>query len=156
MTALTTLRQARESAIAQRCTYIVTVTSPGTITIAPQLAGTPNCSLNVTATLPSDVSFDVEPGVPSTVSTVPDGMGLGASTGAINFDVNVGAGGSNVIYFWPDGSARDVAGNLNDGIVYIARPGQIATSRAITLRGLTGRLRGWRLEPGAPTPWVRI
>lgn len=153
MTTLTTLRQAREVAIAQRQTYIVTLTAPGTITIAPQLALAN--SLNVTAALPSDVSFDVEPGVPSSVTTVPDGMGLGASTGAIDFDVNVGPGGSNVIYFWPDGSARDIYGNLNDGIVYIARPGQLPTSRAITLRGLTGRLRGWRLEPGAPTPWIR-
>lgn len=153
MTTLTTMRQARETAIAQRRTYILTFTAPGTMTIAPQVAGTG--ALNLTTTLPSDVSFDAEPTIPNTVTTVPDGLGLGASTGAIDFDVNVGAGGASVIYFWPDGSARDVAGNLNDGVVYIARPGQVATSRAITLRGLTGRLRGWRLKPGASTPWVR-
>ena len=154
MTTLTTMRQARETAIAQRRTYILTFVAPGTITVAPQVAGTG--SLNLTATLPSDVSFDAEPTIPNSVATVPDGIGLGASTGAIDFDVNVGAGGSSVIYFWPDGSARDVAGNLNDGVVYIARPGQLPTSRAITLRGLTGRLRGWRLQPSAPTPWIRI
>ena len=156
MTTLTTLRQARETAIAQRCTYTVTFTAPRTITVAPQLAGIPNCLLNLTATLPSDVAFDVEPGVPGSVTLVPDGIGLGAATGAIDFDANVGAGGSNVIYFWPDGSARDVAGNVNDGIVYIAKPGQLTSSRAVTLRGLTGRLRGWRLEPSATTPWIRI
>ncbi len=153
MTTLTTMRQARETAIAQRRTYILTFTAPGTMTIAPLVAGTG--ALNLTTTLPSDVSFDAEATIPNTVTTVPDGLGLGASTGAIDFDVNVGAGGLSVIYFWPDGSARDAAGNLNDGVVYIARPGQVATSRAITLRGLTGRLRGWRLKVGASTPWVR-
>jgi prepilin-type N-terminal cleavage/methylation domain-containing protein len=153
-TTLATLRRAREAAITQRQTYKVTFTAPGTITVAPTTALTG--SLNITATLPSDVAFDVEPGVPNSVSTVPDGLGLGASTGAIDFDATQGAGGLTVVYFWPDGSARDGAGNLNDGIVYIARPGQLSTSRAITVRGLTGRLRGWRLEPGVATPWIRI
>jgi len=45
----------------------------------------------------------------------------------------------------PDGSAHDVNGNLNSGIVYVARNGDLYSSRAITLYGATGRIRGWRL-----------
>ncbi|HLH08434.1 MAG TPA: prepilin-type N-terminal cleavage/methylation domain-containing protein [Terriglobales bacterium] len=152
---LEAMRQARETAVSQCRIYILTFTAPGTITVAPQNPGVSD--LNLKITLPGDVSFDAEPSLPNTKATVPDGIGLGAATGAINFDVNVGAGGSNVIYFWPDGSARDVNGNVNDGIVYLARPGSVTTSRAVTLRGLTGRLRGWRLVPnGAATQWTRI
>jgi hypothetical protein len=50
-----------------------------------------------------------------------------------------------MIYFQPDGSAQDANSNINNGVVYIARPGDLASSRAITLWGATGRLRGWRL-----------
>ena len=38
---------------------------------------------------------------------------------------------------------------LNNGVVYIARTGFIDTSRAITLWGATGRLRGWRAYKNA-------
>jgi hypothetical protein len=51
-----------------------------------------------------------------------------------------------VIYFYPDGSAEDVIGNVNNGVVYVAMPGFVNTSRAITLWGATGRLRGWRIN----------
>ena len=154
-TTLSTLRQAREAAIAQRRVYIVTFATPGTITLASQNPASD--ALNLTLNLPSDVSFDAEAGIPNTAGTVPDGMGLGTSTGAIDFDVNVGSGGSKVIYFWPDGSARDLVGNLNDGVVYIARPGSLMTSRAISLRGLTGRIRGWRLtQTAGVTKWYQI
>ncbi len=47
--------------------------------------------------------------------------------------------------FMPDGSARDVNGNLNSGILYLARNGDLYSSRAVTLYGATGRIRGWRL-----------
>ena len=66
---------------------------------------------------------------------------------AIDFDQGIVAGAKNVIYFYPDGSAADVLGNVNNGVVYIARPGFIDSSRAITLWGATGRLRGWRRLP---------
>lgn len=155
MTTLTTLRQAREAAVTQRRLYVVTFTVPRTMTIVPQNPAVD--ALNVTATLPDDVSFDAQPGLPNTATTVPDGMGSGSSTGAIDFNVRVGAGGSNVIYFWPDGSARDRFGNINDGVVYIARPGELLSSRAITLRGLTGRIRGWRLRLSAGVgKWSQI
>lgn len=142
---LMAIRRAREAAIAERRVYMVSFTAPGTVSITQVVTGT----VTFNTTLPSDVTFDAEPGIPNTATTTPDGFGTGASSGAIDFDVNVGAGGANTIYFYPDGSARDVNNNINNGVLYIARPGDIRTSRAITVWGLTGRIRGWRIYQNA-------
>jgi hypothetical protein len=73
---------------------------------------------------------------------------------AIDFDQGIAVGAKNVIFFYPDGSAADVAGNVNNGVVYITRPGDINNSRAITLWGATGRLRGWHIyKNGAQYYW---
>jgi hypothetical protein len=80
----------------------------------------------------------------------PDGFGIGGT--AIDFDQGVAGGAKNVIYFYPDGSAEDVNGNVNNGVVYIALTGNtgfVSTSRAITLWGATGRLRGWHIYQNA-------
>lgn len=138
---LMAIRRAREAAIAERRVYMVAFTAPNTVSITQVVTGT----VTFSTTLPSDVAFDAEPGIPNTATTTPDGFGTGPSSGAIDFDVNVGAGGANTIYFYPDGSARDAANNINNGVLYIARPGDIRTSRAITVWGLTGRIRGWRI-----------
>jgi len=153
-TTLMAMRQARDISVAQRQIYFVTLSNaavPNTITITQGSTGT------VTATyfLPTDVAFDAEPGLPTSPTvapTTPDGFGLGAT--AIDFDQGIALGAKNVIYFYPDGSAADVLGNVNNGVVYVARPGFIDTSRAITLWGATGRLRGWHaFKNGANYYW---
>jgi prepilin-type N-terminal cleavage/methylation domain-containing protein len=147
-TTLMTIRRARETAIAQRRTYIVTFNNaavPNTVTIAPASV-TPG-GLNVTYTLPNDVLFTALAGLPA---IGPDGFGTGAT--AIDFDQNVGGGNKTSIYFYPDGSAQDINNNTNNGVVYMGRNGDLYSSTAITLWGATGRLRGWRLvNAGAPT-----
>lgn len=140
-TTLMTMRRAREAAIAERRTYIVTFdngVTPNAITITPGSV-TPG-GLTLTITLPPDVSFRAEPGVPN---LGPDSFGTGGT--AIDFDQNVPGGVKNAVYFLPDGSAQDVNSNMNNGVVYLARTGELYSSRAITLWGATGRLRGWRL-----------
>jgi hypothetical protein len=108
--------------------------------------------LNVTYTLPDDIKFWIEPGVPNTATTTPDGFGTAGH--AIDFDVNVGAGGLSNVYFYPDGTAEDSANNLSNGVVYIARQGELTSSRAITVWGSTGRIRGWRLyKQGGGYAW---
>ena len=136
---LTTLALARERAEAERRVYLVTFTAPGTITVTQSATGI----VVQTTTLPSDVAFSNEVGIPSTALTTPDGFGTGAF--AIDFDIGAGPGGINAVYFYPDGSARDVNGRLNNGVVYIARPGELMSSRATTVFGITGRVRGWQL-----------
>jgi Tfp pilus assembly protein FimT len=144
-TALMTLRRAREAAIAERRVYMVTFTAPRTVSITQTATGI----VTFSTTLPTDIAFDAEPGIPNTAATTPDGFGLGPATGAIDFDVNVGTGGANTVYFYPDGSARDVNNIINNGVVYVARPGELTSSRAITVWGLTGRIRGWRIYQNA-------
>lgn len=153
-TTLMAMRQARDSAVAERDTYLVTFSNasvPNTVTLTRESTGV----VAVTYQLPNDVSFDNESGIPSSPTTqpiTPDSFGSGAK--AIDFGQGIGAGGLNTLYFHPDGSAQDSIGRINNGVIYIARPGDLYSSRAITLWGTTGRLRGWRLvKNGASNKW---
>ncbi len=155
-TTISTMDSARARATSLRRTYLVTLTLPGTITITDAVDAT--APPVMVSTLPSDVSFDAESGIPATNPTAPDRLGNGQPDGPICFDIGVTVNCSNSFLFYPDGSARDAAGNVNNGVVYIARPGEVRTSRAITLYGLSGRLRGWRLAQltgGAATNYWR-
>lgn len=138
-TTLAALRQAREAAINERRVYIVTFTAPSTITLTQAATGV----VTGTYTLPLDVTFRNEPGIPNTAATTPDRFGTGSL--AIDFDQNVTLGAKNQLYFQPDGSSQDINNNTNSGVVYIARTGDLYSSRAITVWGATGRIRGWRL-----------
>jgi hypothetical protein len=143
------LRMAHEEAMAKRLQYIVTLQAPGTILTQWTKAG---IGLQTERSVPiSDgIQFTLVNGMPTGFRT-PDGFGTG--TLAIDFNQATGGGG-NVIYFQPDGTAVDAAGNPNNGVVYIAKPGQVSTSRAITLFGATGRLKTWHIsQQGANVTW---
>ncbi len=151
-TTLAAMRQARDNAVSQRTSYSVTFTSTVTplvnsITVAPTLTGGFQGSQStLTYTLPTDVSFLAQSGLPS---PGPDGFGTGAS--AIDFgwtSSGTGSGGTTVVYFCPDGSSQassNCTASWSGGVVYVARAGDLLSSRAITLWGGTGRVRGWRL-----------
>jgi prepilin-type N-terminal cleavage/methylation domain-containing protein len=144
-TTLATMRLARQMAIGKRNTYSVTFNNgavPNTITINDLNPLSP--AVVETITLPPDTAFSNVAGIPNTAATTPDHFGTGNA--AIGFDQGVAPGVPNVIYFLPDGSAQDAGNNINNGVLYIARPGTLMSSRAITLWGATGRLRGWRLD----------
>jgi prepilin-type N-terminal cleavage/methylation domain-containing protein len=162
-TTLMALRRAHDQAAADMRVYQVTFSNPvpgingGTVTVTQDIPGSP---VLFTATLPADVTFHIEPGIPTSPSvapTTPDGFGSGAN--AFDFDWP-SVGGSNVIYFYPDGSAQDAGpngGNVNNGVVYLGVPGQLATCRAVSLWGYTGRLRGWQLNNTAGVwSWTQI
>jgi prepilin-type N-terminal cleavage/methylation domain-containing protein len=161
------LRTARQRAISERKQYIVCfgVAAPlGALTpmgapnassvqmfrwdVGTALSAAVQVSNN---TLPSDILFQTLSGLPNTAATVPDGFGNGGT--AIDFDQGVAAGIKNQVMFMPDGSAHDTNGSSNSGIVYVARTGDLYSSRSVTLYGATGRIRGWRLinSAGAPT-----
>jgi len=115
-----------------RPTITITLASTGVMTQITQL--TP------------DVNFCVQSGIPNSSTappTTPDGFGTGAN--AIDFDMGGTAGVKNQIYFFPDGSARDINGAINNGVLYLAQPGTLLSSRAISIYGISGRIRGWRL-----------
>jgi prepilin-type N-terminal cleavage/methylation domain-containing protein len=142
---LMTLRNTRQLAVDDRKTYFVTFALPQTMQVWRQDQGSPALPPPVLLNayqLPYDVKFDTEPGIPTTATTTPDGFGTALSP--LDFDQGSGGGGTT-IYFKPDGGAYDLAGNVNNGVVYMAHPGDLYSSRAITLYGLSGRMRGWRL-----------
>lgn len=162
-TALTQLRVARERAIAERTRYIVSfganapplgvsgvgIQAPDAQSIQLWHWGVatpvspPPLSIS-SVELPFDVKFQAVAGLPS---PGPDGWGTGAAP--IDFDQGVGAGGLNYVMFLPDGSSQDEQGNSNSGVLYLSRAAVLQTSKAITVFGTTGRVRGWYLNAGA-------
>jgi len=154
---LTAIRQTRDYAVGQRQQYSVTfnnAVTPNTVTITQ----TGNGNVLATYPLPTDVAFLAVAGLPAPPNT-PDGFGNG--TVAIDFDQGIAAGTKNVIYFMPDGSAQDIAGNLNNGVLYVALGNGIdaGTARkschAITVWGATGRIRGWKIDYTGGAPFWR-
>lgn len=165
-TTLAAMRQARDNAVSQRTSYSVTFSSsvhPNTITVSPTLAGFQGDQNTVVYQLPTDVSFDIESAAASTPT--PDAYGTGANAIDFGYTANgTGTGGQATVYFCPDGTAQDAeggagncAGSWDGGVVYIARPGELMSSRAISLWGGTGRMRGWRLysNGGGGYQWLR-
>jgi type II secretory pathway pseudopilin PulG len=161
-TTLTTLRRAHDQAQNDMRIYLVQFTAPGTITVSQTnpAGGNVGCvipatgSVLFTATLPSDVSFQVESGAPTsntTAPTTPDAFGTAGF--AIDFDQGYNAGYTYVC-FNPNGTASDGAGNINNGVIYLGRSNDEYSGRAVTLWGATGRIRGWRLyASGAGAAW---
>ena len=157
-TTLATMRQARDCAISQRTSYQVTLSqavvgsTPSKIAVSATLAF-PGDPCTATYTLPTDVLFQNNSAIASTPP--PDsgaGSNFGSGSSAIDFGYTPGGGtgGQSTIYFCPDGSAQTTStcagsGNWDDGVVYMARTGDLLSSRAVDLWGATGRVRGWRL-----------
>jgi type II secretory pathway pseudopilin PulG len=150
------MRRAHERAIDERRIYRVTFVAPQTIQLA---VGTPaNLQARITGSaaafsqaqpplvLPQGIQFSAVPGIPAAAGAVPDGFGTGAT--AIDFDVDNG-GGQTQIFFQPDGRALDAQNRLNNGVVYIADPNQLLSSRAVSLYGSTGRVKAWSLLKNA-------
>jgi len=105
-----------------------------------------------TIDLPYDMQFQALSGIPT--GSPPDGFGAGNL--GLDFDLGVAGGVQNQVMFIPDGSARDTLWNINNGILYVARTGDTYSSRAITIYGTSGRIRGWRLvnNSGVDT-WIQ-
>jgi Tfp pilus assembly protein FimT len=162
-TTLMVLRDIRHLAVTQGHEYVV-VFNPagfplGTILVQyqpPAVGGgaLPPLQQVNTYTIPVDVNFGVRAGFPG---SAPDGFGSGIT--AVDFGQGLGGGALNFVAFMPDGSARDTnsLGNYNSGVVYLTNPADpIYSSRAVTVWGATGRIRGWRLENRAGSAvWVQ-
>ena len=148
------IRQYRNQSITQSKRYILTFTAPRTITVQYWGVGVPVSPAPVTVatyTLPQDISFAVQAGFPA---AAPDAFGTGVT--AIDFDQGMGLGSQAYIMFMPDGSSQDTLGNYNSGILYLTRPTDMYSSRAIDVWGTTGRIRGWRLyNQGGTNKWVQ-
>lgn len=145
-TTLEVFRKFRNLSIAQSKRYIIVPTTPGTLTVQYWGGGTPAPAPQTlyTYTIPTDIQFQVNAGFPTASTAVPDGFGNGSV--AIQFNAcSVVEAGAPCVVFNPDGSARDDAGNYNSGVIYMNNPNYLYFSRAVSLEGATGRIRGWRL-----------
>jgi type II secretory pathway pseudopilin PulG len=164
-TTLEVIRTYRNMAITKSNRYIITF-APGTVgppataaTLTIQYWGTgvpvaPAPVTIATYKLPTDIQFGVIAGFPTSAATVPDGFGAGAT--ALDFDQGMGLGSQNYIMFMPDGSSQDTLGNWNSGVLYLTRASDLYSSRAITVFGPTGRVRGYRLNNVSGTnTWVQ-
>ena len=161
-TTLMALRNTRNLAITQSHEYYVNFNPAGfpagTIQIQYQppavgAGAAPPLEQVITYSIPSDVSFAVQAGFPA---NAPDGFGAGVNP--IDFGQTLAGEPFFYVVFMPDGSSQDNLGNYNSGVVYLTRPGDniYNSSRAITVWGATGRIRGWRLgqQAGVAT-WIQ-
>jgi prepilin-type N-terminal cleavage/methylation domain-containing protein len=159
-TTLMALRDTRHLAITQSHQYYVTFNPAGfpagTIQVTWQPAAVggilPAVQLVKNYTIPGDITYNVVAGFPA---NAPDNFGSGVAP--IDFGQGLGAGSLKYVCFMPDGSSRDNLGNYNSGVVYMTRAADtIYASRAISVWGATGRVRGWRLvqQAGAPV-WLQ-
>jgi len=162
-TTLMALRNTRNLAITQSHEYFVNFNPAGfpagTIQVqyqpplVPPALAAPPLEQVITYTIQPDTSFNVQAGFPA---TTPDGFGTGAT--AIDFETTAGVPlPCQCVVFMPDGSSQDSLGNYNSGVVYLTRVGDsVYTSRAVTVWGATGRIRGWRLNQVAGVAeWVQ-
>jgi len=170
-TTLAAMRQARDNAISQRTSYSVTFSNKtggqGQIVVAPTLTGGfQGQQVSATYLLPTDIGFNALTGIPTSNSATPDNYGSGATAIDFGYTYNgTSGGGQSTIYFCPDGSSQNTSGTgsclgpnyWSGGIVYLARQGEITSSRALTLWSGTGRIHGWRLYPknGGGYIWLR-
>jgi len=153
-TTLNQMQRARQRAIDDRAiyrlTFVKTTSGNPPITVSSilleQVQVNPGAANTYTLVssiaLPTDTQFANLGGIPTSAAGTPDGFGDGSQ--AINFAVNAG-GDPTMIYFQPDGRALTQTGEVANGVVYIARPGDLLSSRAISMYGGTGRCKSWRL-----------
>lgn len=145
-TTLGLMRRYHEAAVDQRRVYRLTFQAPRTIQVDLQAidSQTGNITYNSVTSidLPIETQFLCVSGIPTAASAVPDGLGDGKTP--IDFSVDYGGGGT-VIFFQKDGRATDALGRLNNGVVYIAQPGDLNSSKAVSVLGATGRVKGWRI-----------
>jgi Tfp pilus assembly protein FimT len=167
-TVLSQIRMARQRAIEERKQYIVCLGAASQPLGAATPLGAPTAqSIQVfrwdvgtaiaaavqisTINLSQNINFQRMAGFPV---AAPDQFGAGGV--AIDFDQGVAGGNKQQIMFMPDGAARDTLGNLNNGVVYILRPGTLYSAKAVTVFGSTGRIRGWRLvNAGGTARWIQ-
>ena len=148
------MRFYRNDSITNSKRYIISFTSNQTFIVYYWGVGVPVSPAPVFVAsykLPYDIQYAVQAGFPN---PGPDGFGAGTTSITVNTCATLG---DPCIVFYPDGSAQDDQGNYNSGVIYLTRPSDnMYSSRAISIWGTTGRMRGWRLyNQGGANNWVQ-
>ena len=156
-TTLGAMRRAHQTAVDQRQILRLTFTQPRTIQVDKIGFDVTTNKQTVTflskVDLPQDIQFTVVAGMPASAATVPEGFGTGSV--AIDFDQDFG-GAAAEVYFQRDGRALDNKNQINNGVVYMCRPADLISCKAVSLMGATGRAKGWRLtQTPAGARWIQ-
>ncbi len=127
------MSRARQFSVDSRRLTRVTFISPRTITVEQRTPASEGSIWTwvTQAELPADMEFGVSAGV----SSGPEGFG---TSSAVDFS------SASQVFFSPDGSAVATSGQISNGVVYVSRPQEVDTTRAVTLFGATGRIKRWR------------
>ncbi len=140
-TVSTQMSRARQYSVDARRQTKVKFTTPRTITVEASLGGT--WTQVSTVDLPGEMELKIDG-----ISTGPPNVGTlppFATSQVADFS------GASEVYFMPDGSAVTLAGILTSGVVYVAQPSKVETTRAVTLFGTTGRIKRYKYITG--TGW---
>ena len=157
------MRLARERAIDERRLMRLTFTAPrtifmefqftdstGAVTYAPVTLQAGQTGAGITM-LPNDVQFQTPPSPPA---TPPDN--IGAQNNAFDFFCAGTACAGTILYFNPDGSIVNSTNDPVQGVVYMGRPSDPLSSRAVSFFGPTGKVKAWRyLKPSSGKKWVQ-
>jgi Tfp pilus assembly protein FimT len=130
--AMAQLRRGRESAIAQRRGIELRFPATNQMQLARVEEPVHNTTILSTVTLNHDCEFLTLGGIPDTPDL------FGATAASIAF------GGTGRIRFLSDGTLVDDAGNPVNGTVFLGMPNHPEVTRAVTVLGATGRIRGYR------------
>ncbi len=141
-TVSTQMSRARQFSVDGRRRTRVTFTTPRTITVDQQQGGT--WTQVSTVDLPGDMELEIDAATVGSTGP-PSPSGTYTTTQVANFS------GSSEVFFMPDGSAVTGAGLLTNGVVYVAQPSKVETTRAVTLFGSTGKIKRYKYITG--TEW---
>ena len=138
------MNQTRQTAIQQRRYVRVVFTTPNLVQVVREDTTSPTvctatCTVLTSAYLEGNVQFGVVTGVVDT----PDGFGINAA--AFN-STPVAFGSVANVKFAPNGTLVNQDGLATNGTVFLAIPGTALSSRAVTVLGATGRVRGYRWD----------
>jgi len=146
------LRQARETAIAERRDIAIVFAGTNTVSLfrfnvipgggGQVLAGLPFLSIPIEG----PTQFMTFPGELDT----PDLFGIPPNPSGIMFG-GLNGGPPTGMQFQSDGTFVNGAGTLINGTVFIGFPGTPSSSRAVSVMGATGRIKAWHGAPG--TTW---
>jgi prepilin-type N-terminal cleavage/methylation domain-containing protein len=145
-TVIAQMNTARELSITQRRSIQLTFVGNVITLIRQNVAvGTAPATTTVLAAIPMEggVQFGLTTGVPDT----PEGFGLLGSGAAAYFGT-----ATTSVFFTSDGSLISGAGVPVSGTVFLTLPNQPRGTRAVTVFGATGRIRGYKWDGGH---WVR-
>jgi prepilin-type N-terminal cleavage/methylation domain-containing protein len=143
---MTQMSSAREMAITQRRFMEMQFVGNNAIRIVRHEAPGNATTVLTTVVLESNAQFALAPGVPDT----PDAFGAG---NAVSF------GQAQSVMFNTDGTLIDTNGSPVNGTVFLSIVNQTGATRAVTVLGATGRVRGYKWVSGPNNvngSWVRV